>query len=140
MMTTYLYNALRENLAKQGIPLADLPGPGVIRVQIAIMDVTAATPILRTVSVIVPQARVLNQAQELFTGTYGFSGSAEVALKATDSRSGELLAAALDKRSGGGALQQAAQWRWGDAQAAMDLWAQRFTERLVELRARRRAS
>ncbi len=140
MMTTYLYNSLKEDLAKQGFALADLPGKEVIRVQIAIMDVTAATPILRTVSVIVPQARVLNQAQELLTGTYGFSGSAEVALKATDSRTGELLAAALDKRSGGGSLRQAAQWKWGDAEAAMDKWSQMFTARLAELRAKRRAS
>ena len=138
MMATYLYNAVKENLTKQGFALADLPGKGVIRAQLAIMDVTAATPILRTVSVIVPQARVLNQAQELLTGTYGFSGSAEVALKVTDSRTGQLLAAALDKRSGGGAIQQAAQWKWGDAEAAMDKWAEMYTARLVELRAKRR--
>jgi hypothetical protein len=135
MMCVYLYNALRDNLTKQQFQLVDLPGSGVIRAQVAIMDLTAATPILRTVSVIIPQARVLNQAQELLTGSYGFSGSAEVALKATDSRTGQLLAAGLDRRSGGGALQQAAVWQWGDAKAAMDLWSQRTTERLVELRA-----
>lgn len=138
MMSAYLYNALQANLTKQGAQLVDLPGKGVVRAQIAIMDVTAATPILRTVSVIIPQARVLNQAQELLTGKYSFSGSAEVALKATDSRTGQLLAAALDRRSGGGALQQAAVWQWGDAKATMDLWAQRSGERLAEYRAKGR--
>jgi hypothetical protein len=138
MMSAYLYNAVRDDLTKQQFQLVDLPGRGVIRVQLAIMDATAATPILRTVSVIIPQARLLNQAQELLTGSYGFSGSAEVALKATDSRTGQLLAAGLDRRSGGGALRQAAVWQWGDAKAAMDLWSQRLTERLAELRAKGR--
>lgn len=61
-----------------------------------------------------------------------------MALKATDSRTGQLLAAGLDRRSGGGSLEQAAVWQWGDAKAAMDLWSQRSTQRLVELRAKER--
>jgi hypothetical protein len=135
MMSAYLCNAIQENLTKRQFQLVDLPGKGVIRVQLAIVDATAATPLLRTVSVIIPQARLLNEAQGLLSGTYAFSGSAEVALKATDSRTGQLLAAGLDRRSGGGAIQQAAVWQWGDAKAALDLWSQRLAERLAELRA-----
>ena len=138
MMSAYLYNAMRDNLTQQQFQLVDLPGKGVIRAQLAIIDATAATPLLRTVSVLIPQARVLNQAQELLTGKYAFAGSAEVVLKATDSRTGQLLAAGLDRRSGGGSLEQAAVWQWGDAKAAMDLWSQRSTQRLVELRAKGR--
>ena len=86
MLATYFYNSLKANLGKVGVNLVDLPGPGVMRAQIAFTDVTKATPVLRTVSVIVPQARVINQAQQLVTGSYGFSGSAEVAIKVTDSQ------------------------------------------------------
>jgi hypothetical protein len=136
MLATYLYNALKANLEKQNVTLTDLPAKGVIRIQLAITDVTKATPVLRTVSVLIPQARVINQAQELLTGTYGFSGSAELAIKATDAKTGELLAAAIDRRSGGGAVQQAAQWQWGDAQAALDFWAQRASDVLGKLRAK----
>jgi hypothetical protein len=107
-----------------------------MRAQSGLTDVTKATPVLRTVSVIVPQARLLNQAQQLVTGSYGFSGSAEVAIKVTDSHTGQLLAAAVDRRGGGGAVSQAAVWQWGDAKAAIDLWSQRFADRMVELRAR----
>ncbi|HTY17736.1 MAG TPA: DUF3313 domain-containing protein [Myxococcota bacterium] len=133
MLTTYFYNAIKADLTKHHFKLVDLPGPGVIRVQIAITDVTTAVPVLRTVSVIVPQARILNQAQSLISGKYAFSGSAEVALKATDSQTGQILAAAIDRRAGGGSVTQAAQWQWGDAKAAMDFWAERFTQRLAEL-------
>lgn len=140
MISTYLYNSLKANLDKVGIPLADLPGPGIVRAQIAFTDVTKATPILRTVSVLVPQARVINQAQQLVTGSYGFSGSAEVAMKLTDSSTGALLAAAIDRRGGGGSLQQAAVWQWGDVQAAIDFWSQRFAERMAQLRAKARGA
>ena len=111
-----------------------------MRAQVAFTDVTKATPVLRTVSVIVPQARLINQAQQLVTGSYGFSGSAEVALKVTDSQTGQLLAAAIDRRGGGGAVQQAATWQWGDVQAAIDFWTQRFAEKMVELREKAKAA
>jgi len=140
ILTSYLYNSLNENLAKAGIHMVDLPGPGILKAQIAVTDVTTSTPVLRTVSVIVPQARLINQAQKLVTGSYGFAGSAEVALKVTDSQTGELLAAAVDRRGGGGALSQAAVWRWGDLQAVIDVWSQRFAARMVELRDRAHAS
>ena len=140
MISTYLYNSLKESLGKVGIKLVDLPGPGVMRAQIAFTDVTKATPVLRTVSVLVPQARVLNQAQQLVTGSYGFSGSAEIAAKLTDSRTGQLLAAAIDRRGGGGSIQQAAVWQWGDVKAAIDFWTQRFADKMVEFRAKAKAA
>jgi len=140
MLSTYFYNSLKASLEKVGSNLVDLPGPGIMRAQVALTDVTKATPVLRTVSVIVPQARLLNQAQELLTGSYGFSGSAEVAIKVSDSRTGQLLAAAIDRRGGGGGAEQAAVWQWGDAQAAIDFWTQRFAEKIAELRAKAQAA
>ena len=140
MLATYFYNSLKANLEKVGVNLVDLPGPGIMRAQIAFTDVTKAVPVLRTVSVIVPQARVINQAQQLVTGSYGFSGSAEVALKVTDSQTGQLLAAAIDRRGGGGSIEQAAVWQWGDVQAAIDFWTQRFAEKMVELREKAKAA
>ena len=140
MLSSYIYNSLKTNLEKVGVNLTDLPGPGVMRAQVALTDVTKATPVLRTVSVIVPQARLLNQAQELLTGSYGFSGSAEVALKVTDSQTGQLLAAAIDRRGGGGSVEQAAVWQWGDATAAIDHWTELFAQKIVELRAKAKAA
>jgi len=99
------------------------------------MDATTATPGLRSISVIVPQARVLNAAQSLATDSYAFVGSAEAEMKATDSVSGELLAEAVDKRAGGMGLKGATSFQWGDAQNAMDYWAQRIPQRLQGLRA-----
>ena len=60
-----------------------------------------AVPVLRSISVVVPQARVLSAIKMAATGTYAFVGSAQGAMKLNDSVSGTLLAAAVDKRVGG---------------------------------------
>jgi hypothetical protein len=133
LLTTYLHARLKEKLEKGGFPLAALPGPGVLRVQSALFDASAATPILRTASLVVPVGLVINAAQSVATRRFAFSGQLQAAMKVTDAQSGELLAAALDRRSGGAGVRPALQWQWGDAKAAIDFWADRFTERLREL-------
>jgi len=72
-----------------------------MRIQIALTDATSATPGLRSVSVVVPQARVLNLVQSMGTGSYAFVGSAQAEAQITDSVTGERLAASVDKREGG---------------------------------------
>ena len=97
------------------------------------MDATTAVPGLRTISVVVPQARVLNLAQSMATDSYAFVGSAEAEMKASDSVSGQLLAEAVDQRAGGMGLKRAASFQWGDAQNAMDYWAKTIPERMHQL-------
>jgi hypothetical protein len=132
MLTSYFYNSLQKNL-QQNFTLVDQPGPGVITVAVAIINATGATPGLRSVSLVVPQARILNYAQSLATGHAAFAGSAEAAFKATDSSSGTLLAESVDKRIGGMAVANAAQIQWGDAESAMDYWSLHITQRAVAL-------
>lgn len=131
-LTEYFYNQLQTDIAKS-FTLVSQPGPGVLTIRVALMDATTAVPGLRTVSVIVPQARVLNLAQSMATDSYAFVGSAEAEMKATDSVTGEFLAGAVDQRAGGMGLKSAASFQWGDAQNAMDYWAQRIPNRILEL-------
>lgn len=139
VLTSYFYNALRENLIKHHLRLADKPGPGVMELKVAITGATASTPVLRSVSVVVPQARVLNTAQSLATGSYAFVGSAQTEGQIVDSVTGERLAAAIDRREGGMSLQTAAQWKWGDAQNILDYWAEKTAGRIAERQERGRA-
>jgi hypothetical protein len=131
-LTTYFYNALHTNLSKS-FTLVDQPGPGVMTLRVALMDATTAVPGLRTISVIVPQARVLNMAQSLATDSYAFVGSAEAEMKMTDSVTGALLGEAVDQRAGGMGMKGAASFQWGDAQNAMDYWAQKIPNRILQL-------
>ncbi len=132
ILTGYFYNSLQTNLAKN-FTLVDQPGPGVMTLHVALMDATTATPGLRTISVVVPQARILNAAQSLATDSYAFVGSAEAEMKMTDSVSGELLGEAVDKQAGGMGIKGAASFKWGDAQNAMDYWAQKIPTRILQL-------
>jgi Protein of unknown function (DUF3313) len=132
MLTSYLYNSLQKNL-QQNFTLVEQPGPGVITVAVAIINAEAATPGLRSVSLVIPQARILNYAQSVATGHAAFAGSAEAAFKATDSSTGQLLAESVDKRYGGMAVSGAAQVQWGDAESAMDFWSQKIAQRAVAL-------
>lgn len=130
-LTTYFYNALKTDLAKN-YTVVDQPGPDTMKLRVALMDATTATPGLRSVSVVVPQLKVINIAQSMVTGSYAFVGSAEAEMIATDSTTGEVLAAALDKRAGGAGIKGAASFQWGDSQNAMDYWAELISKRLME--------
>lgn len=128
-LVDYCQQVLHEEIGKK-FPLVDQVGPGVMRLQVAITDAEAATPGLRSVSMVIPQARTLNTLKYAATGTYAFVGGAEGEMKLTDAASGQLLAAAVDKRIGGGSLETAAQWKWGDAENVMKAWATQIADRL----------
>ena len=132
VLTAYFYNALKTNL-EQNYTIVDTAGPGTLKLRVALMDATASVPGLRSVSVLVPQARVLNMAQSLATGSYAFVGSAEAEMIVTDSDTGDVFAEAVDQRSGGMGIKGAASFQWGDAQNAMDYWAQLISKRLLQL-------
>jgi hypothetical protein len=128
-LCSYYYNKLNEDLSKK-FEVVARPGPGVMTVRVALTDPTTATPVLRSVSVVIPQARLLNSVGNLATGSYGFVGSAQSEGEIVDSQTGERLAAAVDKQSGGLSIKNAGVWQWGDAEHAMDYWAQRLADRL----------
>ena len=64
-LTDYFTKALNDALSKK-FPVVDKPGPGVMEVQVAIDDITKAVPVLRTVSMVIPQARALRLLDDLF--------------------------------------------------------------------------
>ena len=101
-----------------------------MKLDVALVDVASATPVLRSISMIVPQARLLSSLKYLATGSFPFVGGAQSELKITDSLSGEVLGLFVDKRIGGGAISNAFQWRWGDAENAVNHWVELATTRL----------
>jgi hypothetical protein len=135
LLMTYFYNQLNETLQKN-FTMVDQPGPGVLVLYVAIINATSATPVLRSVSVVIPHARILNAVQSLATGSYAFVGSAQAEMKAFDGSTNEFLAGAIDQRSGGMALSSAEQWQWGDAENAMNYWSDKISTRFLELQGR----
>jgi hypothetical protein len=138
-LCNYAYTLLVKDIGKNFV-IVDQPGPGVVKVSAALTDATSATPGLRSISVIVPQARALSVIKMAATGTYLFVGSAQGALKVNDSTSGQLLAAAVDKRVGGASITNVTVFQWGDAENAMDYWGKLIDERLVSFGVQQSAS
>ena len=130
MLCNYAYTVLQNYFAKN-FALATEPGPGVAKLTAALTDATASTPGLRSISVVEPHLRALEMVKKALTGTYAFVGSATGAAKLTDSVSGELLAAWADQRFGGMSVKNIDVWEWGDAENAMNYWANALDQRLV---------
>ncbi|HVP29649.1 MAG TPA: DUF3313 domain-containing protein [Myxococcota bacterium] len=128
-LAEYFYQVVEKQLATR-FELVQEPGPGTLTIQCALIDAQTATPILRTISMVIPQARALATLKYVATGTYAFVGGATAEVKILDSLSHRVLAAGVDRRMGGGALTTAAQWQLGDAENAMNAWATQLTDRL----------
>jgi Protein of unknown function (DUF3313) len=128
-LINYFSKVLNEQLSKK-FKVVDQAGPGVMVVSVALIDATAATPGLRSLSVTEPHVRALATLKYLATGTYPFVGSAEAEGKITDSVTGQVLAAAVSKRVGGGSMKAADQWEWGDAENSLTYWATQLATRL----------
>ena len=131
-LCTYFYEKLQESMAKD-FQVVDQAGPGVMRLQVAITNASAAVPVLRTASVVIPQLRILNRLKEFATGSFAFVGSARGEMKLTDSVTGQILAEALDQQMGGNNIKTAATWQWQDTQRAIDHWCDLMATRLNEL-------
>ena len=121
-LTNVFYKSLHEALTKR-YQVVDEPGLGVMKVEVALLDAEAATPGARSITMVVPQLRVLSVGYAAVSGRYPFAGGGSATVKVSDSMTEQVLGAGVDRRAGGGAVRTAAQWQWGDAENAIKLWA-----------------
>jgi len=128
-LVNYFSQQLKEQFGKN-FQIVDQAGPGVMKLSVAMTDAETATPVLRSISMLVPQAHMLSNLKYLATGTFPFVGGAQGEGKITDSVSGDLLAAFADKRIGGGNAMTAFQWQWGDAENTINKWCETLAARL----------
>jgi hypothetical protein len=129
MLVNYASQQFKEQLG-QKFQIVDQAGLGVMKIDVALTDAETATPGLRSISIIVPQAHMLANLKYLATGSMPFVGAAQGQVKITDSVSGQVLAMAVDKQIGGGSIKAGFQWQWGDAENAANHWAELAANRL----------
>ncbi len=129
-LTNYYQNAL-FNAVKDGYEIVDQPGPGVLRVRVAITEMKPSNPTTNTLSTIVPVGIVAAGATKAVSGDNLGTGEAGTEIEMLDSLTGERLAAAVDRRQGGKGMFRG---KWEDTKEAFDFWAKRFRERLDQAR------
>lgn len=135
-LLNYADAALRKQLAKDYIFVRE-PGPGVMRLRVALTEAEDANVTMDTVSTVLPIGLAVAGLQTLATGTTSFVGSAGVEAELQDSLTGKRLMAAVDRRIGGkvtGEFDKFDEWR--SVKEAIDYWAERLQTRLAELRAK----
>lgn len=131
-LADYLHTTVVTKL-EEDYKIVDKPGPGVLRIRVAITEAGKSNVGLDIFSSIVPQARLLSGAKSLATGTGSFVGGASVEGEIKNAITGELLAAFVDRRAGGKSLKGSTN-AWNDVEQAFQYWAERLSERLRELR------
>jgi hypothetical protein len=112
----YMYAAVRDTISDRYAIVAK-PGPGVARIRIAITDIKES----QVLQNIMPMLKVAG------TGLGGASMEAEL----VDSKTGQQIAAVVETQTGN-RLSFDGLSKWGDAEAVMKGWAQRFRKRLDE--------
>lgn len=120
------YAILYEELGKD-YEMVREPGPKTFRMQAAITDAEQSNPALDVISSIpapMNVAFVASSIKALSTGKALFKGEASIEAKVSDADTGEVLAAAVDRRVAGRWLNRGVFDSWNAVHAAMKYWAQ----------------
>ena len=129
-LSQFLWSRLNEEFRKDYIMVQE-PGPGVMRLRVGITEAGKNIPVLDNLTA--PVSMVLSDGKKSLGGIQPFVGKATIEAEATDSQTGELLAAAVDRR-GGGKYAWKSLHRWGDVEAAYTYWAKKFAWRACMMR------
>jgi hypothetical protein len=131
-LSAVLWKELNDQLRKD-YEITSQPGPDVMRIQVAITEAGDSNATLDTVTSIIPQTRLLTGAKGMATGVSGFTGSASVELKATDTETGTILSEAVDRRGGTKSLSGVTN-EWHDVEEAFRFWGEKLRYRLCQWR------
>lgn len=131
-LSQFLWSHLDEELRKD-YQMVQAAGPGVMRVRIAITEAGKGIPILDNLTAAYPAAMLLSKGKKAISGTESMVGKASVEVEVTDSQTGELLAAGVDRRGGGKYAWKPIN-RWVDVEEAYSYWAKKFAWRACTLR------
>ncbi|MGH7180385.1 MAG: DUF3313 domain-containing protein, partial [Nitrospiraceae bacterium] len=131
-MAALLWAKLDESLRKD-YEMTTSPGPDVMRIQAAITEAESSSVVMDMVTSIYLPAKVLAGGKSLATGVAGFAGSASAEVKITDSTTGNLLVAAVDRR--GGTKSIGGSWSsWNDVEESYRFWAEKMRYRACQFR------
>jgi hypothetical protein len=112
--------------------LVDAPGPGVLRIRLAITAARQADRVLDVFTFDVPPEHRVPDTAQLDAATHALVVAAAIEGELSDSVSGEVVAAGVDHRG-----ERRSLTTWGDVRTALDRWAAWLASRLGEARAGR---
>ena len=120
-------------LKREGFTRVKEPGPGVMKIRAAITEAQQSSVAMDMFTTVLPVGRILSGGKKLATGTNSFVGKASIEGEITNSQTGEVLGAMVDRRAGGKTL-EGGNNSWDDVEKAIQFWADRFGYRMCRLR------
>ncbi len=133
-LTDAFNNAVRENIGKY-YELTDQPGPDVIRIRVAITDLSPGKPGMSAVSTVLPIGLGVSLVKKAVTGKHTGVGETSMEMEVVDSLTNERFAAAIDEYSGG---KLSGLKKWGSAEEAFKFWTERIRKRLDEYKEKKK--
>lgn len=94
----YMTDALRKEIGTS-YQIVDRPGPGVATMKLTLLGVQTTTKVAATASRMTPFGLALNGVKSIAGKPGSFSGSLQAAFELSDAQSGELIFAAVRRRS-----------------------------------------
>ena len=131
-LSQFLWSKLDEEFRKD-YQMVRSPGPDVIHVRVGITEAGKNIPVVDNITAMYPAAYVLSRAKQYVASTESFVGKSSIEVEATDSQTGELLAAGVDRRGGGKYFWKSFH-RWGDVEEAYTYWAKKYAWRACMMR------
>ncbi|MGZ8175750.1 MAG: DUF3313 domain-containing protein [Methylobacter sp.] len=128
-LVNHLHGAIVSELGKY-YQIVQTAQPGTLKVRAALTEAEGSRVVLDTVSSFMPHMLVTSRLKELATGTATFVGKASAEVEITDVMTGNLIAAAIDRRVGGKSVTGVTN-KWDDVDRAFDFWADRMAYRLA---------
>ena len=124
----YIVDEMRKDYT-----IAKEPGPDTLRIQFAIVDAQKAAPVRNFLTTFMPPGIAVSTVKYAATGKPAAVGEITAEVKMTDSGTGQLIGAALDRRVGGKTLGGAFD-TWEGADSAVQYWAKRIRYIMCETR------
>jgi hypothetical protein len=129
------FHAILTNTMRKRCALVNKPGPGTVRVKIALMDAKTPNPTVNTVATFAPYASTAYSLASLAfnKGVGYFAGSATAEGYVVDATTGTLLWQAVDKRGGTTTLIADTTDNWRDVRHIFEAWAQQITTKFTQM-------
>jgi hypothetical protein len=124
-----LVNALKDKM-----PVVSEPGPDILRIRTAIIDLKQSHPVLSAVTSVVPVGLGISIVKKGATDSWSGSGATAAEMMVLDSMTNEVLAAGEDRMT---ADFEDRFSKWGSVEEAFEFWGERLAKRLVNFTKRK---
>ena len=132
----YFFNKLHKSIEDSpNLEIAHAPGPDTLRMQFAVVDLGKSHVTMGAISTYIPQIGLITSVATMASDKPAFVGEMGIEFKITDSSTGKIVAAGMDKRYGGKKLGKGTD-SWKDVFNIIDYYVELLGFRVCRMQER----